>query len=298
MMFNTRRRASLRLSLLVPAAICLSSGVSSQAPGAPAEEGAGDRDSITKEREQRDRAVFVLSKIRPVHRGMAEVLKRQGLEVAAFELPQLQTEVERKQLANSLDGAALLVLGKDTQEKPAIGLLFASQDWRTQLKAFLRSGGVVFSLVAWVYSDAWTGFFRDADIWYPDLAPIKPFMKHRQVFPSGAFKPNPGASNRLLVRPHGLTGIFGYQNFGYSIPVRKDLHSIIVRGDNSKCVGVSLQENVQGKGAVIFTNLFLFMAENKEGTKHQEDPLARHSVLFLENLAAYARDRRPSGKRE
>ena len=282
--------------LLVSAVICLNGGVSSQTSGDPVEEDNGNRDAITGEAKPRDRAIFVLAKMRPVHRGMMEVLKRRGLDVATFELARLQTEAERTKLAKSLDSAALLVLGKDIQEKPAIGRLFASRDWRTRLRGFLQSGGVVFSLVAWVYSDAWTGFFREAGVWYPDLAPIKPFLKYRQVFPSGGFRPSPAAPHRLLTHPHRLTGIFGYQNFGYSIPARKDLHGIIVRADNSKCVGVSLQEGVQGKGAVIFTNLFLFMADNKEGTGPQKAPLARHSSHFLENLAAYARDRRPAGK--
>lgn len=233
---------------------------------------------------------MVVHKSSAIYEGMSEVLAKHSFEVVVFDVARLEKEGGLKEAAASLPAADLLILGRRVQEKPAVGRLFASREWRAALKGFLESGGVMFSLVAWVYSDAWTKFFSPADIWYPEHARIKPYQRYREAFPGGPFRPNGKLTHPLLSRPHKLSGIFGYQNFGYLLPERKEAHGLIVREGNSRCVGVSLQESVLGKGTVIFSNLFLFMSDGGKMAKHPGEPLAHHSVLFLENLATYVGD--------
>jgi hypothetical protein len=65
---------------------------------------------------------------------------------------------------------------------------------------------------------------------------------------------------------------------------------LIVSKNHTGAVGVTLQEGVLGHGSVLFSCLYLFMdVSGKKTMKFEGEPMARHSIEFLENLVYYAR---------
>lgn len=147
-------------------------------------------------------------------------------------------------------------------------------------------------LISWVYCDGFVKFCNEEKMWHPDYDMIKLYTKYRMAFPSDFFVANEKISHPLLLKPNKLSGVMGFQNFGYVLPEGKNFFALAVRENNSKSVGVSLQEGINGNGAAIFSCLYEFIGTGKKTMRDPKDPLAKHSMLFLENLVDYAKKRK------
>jgi hypothetical protein len=167
-----------------------------------------------------------------------------------------------------------------------------NQEFSQALNTFFSSGGVMLSLLKWIFSQDFKNYCNKSNIWYPDYNQIKAYAKHRSAYPWKFYKINNKISHPMLKKPHKLSGLVGLDNFGYALPKDKKLTAIAVRTNNPQSVGVVLQDNIMGNGTVISSCLYGFMGVGKKLPQNDNDPLAKHSMLFLKNMVEFSKNKK------
>jgi hypothetical protein len=245
------------------------------------------------QKEEKTKVLILCGKETDTQKRMVQALKAYGSGVRSFKASFKEILNKKKDIAKlkqDIKECDILVLDSFQEQLPL--LLKEDKDFRQDIKDFFQRGGVMLSLLSWVYSDGFVKFCEEEKIWFPDYNEIKLYTKYRRAFPSNFFMANEKISHPLLLNPNKLKGVMGYQNFGYMFPKGKDFYALAIRENNSKSTGLTLQEGINGNGAIIFSCLYEFISRGKKTLRDPKDPLAKHSMLFIENLIDYAQKRK------
>ena len=224
---------------------------------------------------------------------IAQVLKSYNCEVDTLQCSYKEVLANSPKVSELIEYVknADIIISHRNQEQ--FGLLAErNQEFSKALKTFFSSGGVMLSLVKWIFSQDFKTYCRKSNIWYPDYDQIKAYAKHRSFYPWKFYKINNKISHPIIEKPHKLSGDVGLDQFGYALPKDKKLIALAVRSNNPKSVGVVLQENVMGKGTVIYSCLYEFIGVGKKLPRDDNDPLAKHSMLFLKNMVEFSKNQK------
>ena len=224
---------------------------------------------------------------------IAQVLKSYNCEVDTLQCSYKEVLTKSPKISELIEyvkNADIIILHRN--QEPFGYLAEKDQKFRDALKTFYSSGGVMLSLVKWVFSQDFKNYCRKSNIWYPDYDQIKAYAKHRSAYAWKFYKINSQISHPLLEKPNKLSGLVGLDNFGYALPKDTKLIALAVRTNNPKSVGVVLQENVMGKGTFISSCLYGFIGVGKKLPKDDNDPLAKHSMFFLKNIVEFSKSQK------
>lgn len=220
-----------------------------------------------------------------LNQAMAKVMRTSGAEVIIYP----GKDMDKPGLSVMIENAQLMIFGKDMHERSS--KYIGSEQGKGTVKRFISSGGSIFFFWPYIWAGDWKDFFKENGIWFSPLDRIKPYLPHQIAFTQNWYVPNKKIKHLLLEKPNVLENQLGTQSFGLPVPQREDMIRLIVSKENTADVGVSLQEKVLGRGNVFFSALYQFMIIKAASgfVKNPEDPMAEHSVQFLQNLVYYVR---------
>ncbi|OGV51825.1 MAG: hypothetical protein A2017_18970 [Lentisphaerae bacterium GWF2_44_16] len=219
---------------------------------------------------------------------MEQVFKSFGANVYVFKSSFKEILADKKdinELADKIAQADIMVLYNQEE----FGFLAKSNiKFKESIIQFFNSGGILIALIQWISSSDFADFCKKENLWYPAYEQIKAYSNYRIAFPSQLYIANEKISHPILEKPNKISGVVGYQNFGYLKPEGEDFYPLAICQNNSNCVGVMLQKNVIKNGFVIFSCLYEFIGDGKKTMKYPNEPLPRHSMLIIENIVDWA----------